>query len=238
MSAQAIILAAGRGERLRPLTDHTPKPLLQVGKHRLIEWHLLALARAGIREVVVNIAWLEEPFIEAIGDGRGYGLRVLWSREGSDHGQALETAGGIRKALPWLDEVFWVLSADVFVPEMVFSAQPQAHLGPPQAAACLWMVPNPPHHERGDFGMASAGGWLHDGEPRWTWGSVGVFRACVFERLTDGQPMRLRPLLDRALGERQLLGERLPGRWLDVGTEARLAEARAAAAGPAPELSP
>ena len=102
MSFKALILAAGRGERMRPLTDHTPKPLLQVGGRPLVAWHLEALARAGVREVVINTAWLEEQFEPALGDGRDWGLKIRWSHEGRDHGGALETAGGIAKALPWL----------------------------------------------------------------------------------------------------------------------------------------
>ena len=117
---KALILAAGRGERMRPLTDTTPKPLLPVRGKPLIEWHLEALARAGVREVVVNTAWLEEQFPAALGDGSRWGLSIRYSTEGRDHGGALETAGGIRKALPWLaprgDESFWVVSGDIFMP--------------------------------------------------------------------------------------------------------------------------
>jgi MurNAc alpha-1-phosphate uridylyltransferase len=179
---------------------------------------------------VVNIAWLEERFIEALGDGSALGLRIHWSREGRDHGRALETAGGIRKALPLLADCFWVLSADVYVPDMVFDADPMRHLPVPDARGALWMVPNPPHHPRGDFGMGGDGPWLHAGEPRMTWGSVGVFRADLFEGLPEGQPLPLRPVLDAAIARRQLAGLRLPGCWVDVGTEARLAAARADAA--------
>ena len=123
---RAMILAAGRGERMRPLTDTTPKPLLPVRGKPLIEWHLLALARAGVRQVVVNTAWLEEQFPAALGDGARWGLSIRYSTEGRDHGSALETAGGIRKALPWLaprgDEAFWVVSADIFMPDFEFDA--------------------------------------------------------------------------------------------------------------------
>ena len=117
---KALILAAGRGERMRPLTDTTPKPLLCVRGKPLIEWHLEALARAGVREVVINTAWLELQFPAALGDGSRWGLRIRYSTEGRDHGGALETAGGIAKALPWLGEVFWLVSADIFAPDFIF----------------------------------------------------------------------------------------------------------------------
>ncbi len=123
---KALILAAGRGVRMRPLTDHTPKPLLAVRGRALIEWHLLALAAAGVRDVVINTAWLEDQFPAALGDGARFGVRIGYSMEGRDHGGALETAGGIAKALPQLaphgSECFWVVSGDVFLPGFVFDA--------------------------------------------------------------------------------------------------------------------
>ena len=112
---KAIVLAAGRGERMRPLSDHTPKPLLEVHGKPLIAWHLEALAAGGVREVVINTAWLEEQIVAAVGDGSRFGLAIAYSMEGRDHGGALETAGGIAKALPLLGDVFWVVSADVFL---------------------------------------------------------------------------------------------------------------------------
>src|SRR6185436_18993272 len=119
---KAIILAAGRGQRMRPLSDTCPKPLLEVHGRRLIEWHLEALAKAGVREVVVNTAWLEEHIVATIGDGARFGLAITYSREGRDHGGALETAGGIAKALPLLGDAFWIVSADVWAPDFRFSA--------------------------------------------------------------------------------------------------------------------
>ena len=118
----ALVLAAGRGERMRPLTDSTPKPLLVVRGRPLIEWHLEALARDGVREVVVNTAWLEERLVDAVGDGSRWGVSIRWSLEGRDHGGALETGGGIAKALPWLGDVFWVVAGDVFLPGFRFDA--------------------------------------------------------------------------------------------------------------------
>jgi N-acetyl-alpha-D-muramate 1-phosphate uridylyltransferase len=232
--AQAIILAAGRGERLRPLTDHTPKPLLHVGRYRLIEWHLLALARSGIGDVVINTAWLEEQLPAVLGQGDRYGLRIHWSHEGRDHGGALETAGGIAKALPLLAEAFWVVSGDVFVPDMVFDAQPHRCLGQPGAAlGCLWMVPNAAHHPDGDFGWVSEGLPMRACPPRLTWASVGVMSRPLFDGLPAGQPMRLRPVLDAALTQNRLIGRMLPGRWVDVGTPERLDLARSMAGAPA-----
>ena len=118
----ALILAAGRGERMRPLTDTCPKPLLPVAGRPMIEWHLLALAAAGVRSVVINTAWLEALFPAALGDGSRFGLQIHWSHEGRDHGGALETAGGIAKALPLLGEGFWLVSGDIVAPGFTFDA--------------------------------------------------------------------------------------------------------------------
>ena len=129
----ALILAAGRGERMRPLTDTTPKPLLCVKGKPLIEWHLEALARDGVREVVINTAHLEDQFPAVLGDGARWGLRITYSMEGRDHGGALETAGGIAKALPWLtghdNDSFWVVSGDVFLPDFPFGAADAVETG-------------------------------------------------------------------------------------------------------------
>lgn len=223
MPASAIILAAGRGERLRPLTDHTPKPLLVVRGKPLIEWHLLALAAAGVRDVVINTAWLEDRFPAALGDGARWGLRLHYSPEGRDHGGALETAGGIAKALPVLAPVFWVVSGDVFLPGFGFDAAERQRFetGPTQAQ--LWLVPNAPHHPRGDFGIDDQGLAVADAEHRFTWASVGLFRASMFEGIAPGTRLPLRPLLDRAIAARQLGARRWHGPWTDVGTAERLA---------------
>ena len=154
---KAIILAAGRGERMRPITDHTPKPLLAVRGKRLIEWHLEALAAGGVREVVVNTAWLEEQFPTVLGDGSRWGVSIRYSTEGRDHGGALETAGGIAKALPWLGDCFWVVSGDVFIPGFVFDAATAERFSAGPLLAQLWLVPNAPHHPRGDFGITGHG---------------------------------------------------------------------------------
>lgn len=224
---------------MRPLTDHTPKPLLAVQGQPLIAWHLAALARAGVREVVINTAWLEEQFEPALGDGSRWGLRLHWSHEGRDHGGALETAGGIATALPMLGEVFWVVSGDVFLPGFAFDPRPAQAVLVGEHLAHLWMVPNAPHHPRGDFHLgpdallrsqpvADPSGTGTSGEddirlgPRLTWASVGVFRRELFEGVAAGQRMALRPLLERAIAEDRLSGTRWDGTWTDVGTPERL----------------
>ena len=228
MQPQALILAAGRGERMRPLTDHTPKPLLPVQGKPLIEWHLEALARAGVREVVINTAWLEEQFPAALGDGSRWGLRIHWSHEGRDHGGALETAGGIAKALPWLGETFWVVSGDVYLPGFDFPVADALRFAASGRLGELWMVDNAPHHPQGDFGIDAEGLALREAPQRYTWASVGLFRAELVAGVPVGERMALRPLLERAIGERRLGARRWAGRWVDVGTAERLEQANAA----------
>jgi MurNAc alpha-1-phosphate uridylyltransferase len=221
----ALILAAGRGERMRPLTDHTPKPLLAVQGKCLIEWHLEGLAAAGVRNVVINTAWLEQQFPAALGDGSRWGLSIRYSMEGRDHGGALETAGGIAKALPQLGDVFWVVSGDVFLPRFPFAAAAAERFAAAPTLAHLWLVPNAPHHAQGDFGLDDASGLATAQPPKLTWASAGLFRAAMFDGLPVGTPMKLRPLLDTALAARRLGAERWHGRWVDVGTPERLREA-------------
>lgn len=227
----ALILAAGRGERMRPLTDRCPKPLLPVRGKPLVQWHLEALARAGVRDVVINTAWLEEQFPAALGDGSRWGLRIRYSTEGRDHGGALETAGGIAKALPWLtptQQHFWVVSGDVFVPGFAFDAAAAARFAASDRLAHLWLVPNAPHHPGGDFGIDAAQALATAQEPRLTWSSIGLFRAPMFAAVAPGTVMRLRPLLDAALAAGRLGAERWGGAWTDVGTPERLAALNAA----------
>jgi MurNAc alpha-1-phosphate uridylyltransferase len=222
----ALILAAGRGERMRPLTDRCPKPLLNVRGKALIEWHLEALAAAGVRQVVINTAWLEEQFPERLGDGARWGLAIHYSTEGRDHGGALETAGGIAKALPWLTQGgpqhFWVVSGDVFIPGFRFAAADAERFAHAPTLAHLWLVPNAPHHPDGDFGLDTTRGVAVDAPPRRTWASVGLFRAPLFDGLPVGQAMKLRPLLDAALSQGRLGAEAWDGEWTDVGTLQRL----------------
>jgi N-acetyl-alpha-D-muramate 1-phosphate uridylyltransferase len=224
---KALILAAGRGERMRPLTDTTPKPLLEVRGKRLIEWHLEALARAGVREVVVNTAWLEAQFPQALGDGSRYGVTISYSFEGRDHGGALETAGGIAKALPLLGEAFWVVSGDVFVPDFTFDPADAGDFEAGDALGQLSMVDNAAHHPKGDFGIDADGLASRTSEPKFTWASIGLFRAALFRDIPTGTKMALRPRLELALDQRRLRARKYDGRWTDVGTMERLAALRA-----------
>ncbi len=223
----ALILAAGRGERMRPFTDRCPKPLLQVRGKPLIEWHLEALAAAGVEQVIINTAWLEDQFPAVLGDGARWGLAIRYSTEGRDHGGALETAGGIAKALPWLtsqnNDSFWVVSGDVFLPGFAFVAAEAAGFAASSELARLWLVANAPHHPQGDFGIDASTGLATLEAPRRTWASVGLFRAEMFAGVTPGTRLPLRPLLDAALGARRLGGRAWNGSWTDVGTAERLA---------------
>jgi MurNAc alpha-1-phosphate uridylyltransferase len=225
---RALILAAGRGERMRPLTDHTPKPLLCVRGKPLIEWHLLALARAGVHEVVVNTAWLESQFPAALGDGARWGLSIRYSTEGRDHGGALETAGGIRKALPWLapggEEAFWVVSGDLYIPGFDFDAQAADAFAASPDLGLLWLVPNPGFHEEGDFDLQAgrvrrgAAGSPH----AWTYANVALLRPALVAALPIGQRAALGPLLFEAAAADRLAGLALRGPWHNLGTPAQL----------------
>ena len=219
---KALILAAGRGERMRPLTDHTPKPLLVVRGKPLIVWHLEALARDGVREVVINTAWLEEQFPAVLGDGFRWGLSIRYSTEGRDHGGALETAGGIAKVLPWLGDCFWVVSGDVFLPGFRFDADAAQCFARGTALAHLWLVPNAPHHPTGDFGIDTRGMASRSAEPRLTWASVGLFRAAMVADLAVGRKLALTPLLQAGADAGRISAQRHDGEWTDVGTVQRL----------------
>ncbi len=220
---KALILAAGRGERMRPLTDHTPKPLLRVRGKPLIEWHLEALARDGVREVVINTAWLEEQFPATLGDGSRFGLRIRYSMEGRDHGGALETAGGIAKALPWLGECFWVVSGDIFAPGFRFDAAQARAFAASDRLAHLWLVPNPPYHPQGDFGIGPDG--LGQSEPapgpRFTYANLALVRGDLCRHLPVGERAALGPLLHAAMLRRQISVQMYTGAWENVGTPAQ-----------------
>ncbi|WP_280926011.1 N-acetylmuramate alpha-1-phosphate uridylyltransferase MurU [Caldimonas mangrovi] len=231
---KAIVLAAGRGERMRPLTDHTPKPLLPVAGKPLIVWHLEALARDGVEEVVINTAWLEEQIPATLGDGSRWGLKLHYSMEGRDHGGALETAGGIAKALPWLGDCFWVISGDIYAPDFRFDAQVAQHFAASERLAHLWLVPNPPFHPRGDFGIGAGGLGMADGSgldgKRWTYSNLALLRAELCAGIEPGARAQLGPLLYEGMRQRRIGVEAYPGRWENVGTPAQL-EALNAAAG-------
>ena len=228
---KAIVLAAGRGNRMRPLTDHTPKPLLPVHGKPLIQWHLEALARDGVREVVVNTAWLEDQIPAALGDGSRFGLVIRYSMEGRDHGDALETAGGIAKALPWLadgpDDAFWVVSGDIFCPGFRFDAATGARFAAGDHLAHLWLVPNPPFHPKGDFGLGADGFGLADGAGpdgrTWTYSNLALCRASLCAHLAPGTRAPLGPLLFDGMRQHRITAEVYGGAWENVGTPAQLA---------------
>jgi MurNAc alpha-1-phosphate uridylyltransferase len=215
----AMILAAGRGERLRPLTDHCPKPLMQVGEHRLIEYHLFKLAQQGVREVVINHAWLGEQIEAVLGDGSRYGLNIDYSAE-PDGG--LETAGGIIQALPKLgDKPFWVINADVFTTlDFARLAQDLAA----DTLAHLMLVPTPCFKSQGDFGLTPTGRVTAQGE--WTFSGLSLLSPALFDGLAPGR-MALAPLLREAMSQGAVSGEVYQGYWSDIGTLARLEQARA-----------
>ena len=227
---KAMILAAGRGERMRPLTDHTPKPLLAVRGKPLIEWHIEALARAGVREIVVNTAWLEEKIIAALGDGARFGVTIRYSLEGRDHGGALETAGGIAKALPLLvdhaDDAFWLVSGDIFAPAFRFDAGATRRFVESDAQAHLWLVPNPAFHLKGDFGLDAQGYGLADAPgpdgKTWTYANLALCRAALCAHLEPGTRAALGPLLFEGMRARRISAEVYAGVWENVGTPEQL----------------
>ncbi len=231
MTAQAMILAAGRGERMRPLTDACPKPLLRVQGKPLIQYHTEALARAGFRDVVVNTAWLGdliESHFETMDDAPA---RIRYSHEGRDFGGALETAGGVARALPLLDDVFWLVGGDVYVPGFEFSRAALERFGASGMLAHLILVPNPRHNPKGDFGLRSDGKALSDAEQRFTYSTIGLYRKPLFAALPAGNPRGVKaplaPLLRAAMDNGQVTAEIYHGRWADVGTPERLAELNA-----------
>lgn len=222
---KAMILAAGRGERMRPLTDHTPKPLLEAGGKPLIVWHLEKLAAAGYRDVVINHAHLGEKIEAALGDGSKWGLTINYSPEPAG---ALETAGGIARALPLLGEApFLVVNGDVFCDvdfcRFLRSTAADAQKYPPGGAHLL-LVDNPTHHGSGDFSLAGERIVPANGEQTLTYAGIGIFSPAMFRTVSPDQPLKLRPLLDAAIAAGTLTGERHAGRWVDVGTPQRLAE--------------
>lgn len=215
---KAMILAAGRGERMRPLTDRTPKPLLDAGGCSLIEHHLVNLKRAGIREVVINLAWLGERIREYLGDGSRYGLRIRYSDEGA---AALETAGGIIQALPLLgDETFLVVNGDIWT-DYPFA---ELTLGA-GALARLVMIDNPPHHPKGDFALER--GLLRlQGETMLTYSGIGLYRRELFAPYPPGK-RGLREVLNAAIAQERIEGMHYRGQWFDIGTPQRLEALRA-----------
>ncbi|MHC8385131.1 N-acetylmuramate alpha-1-phosphate uridylyltransferase MurU [Pseudomonas sp. LB3P14] len=213
---KAMILAAGKGERMRPLTLTTPKPLVRAGGIPLIEYHLKALAVAGFTEVVINHAWLGQQIENYLGDGSQYGVRIQYSPEG----EPLETGGGIFRALPLLgDKAFVVVNGDIWT-DYDFSVLHQPITG----LAHLVLADNPAHHPAGDFSLID--GQVHDGQPdiaTLTYSGIAVLHPQLFEGCTAGA-FKLAPLLRKAMADGQVTGEHLNGHWVDVGTHERLAE--------------
>ncbi|AKV05230.1 MULTISPECIES: N-acetylmuramate alpha-1-phosphate uridylyltransferase MurU [Pseudomonas] len=213
---KAMILAAGKGERMRPLTLTTPKPLVRAGGVPLIEYHLRALAAAGFTEIVINHAWLGQQIEDYLGDGSPYGVSIQYSPEG----EPLETGGGIFRALPLLgDEAFVVVNGDIWT-DYDFSVLHQ----PINGLAHLVLADNPNHHPAGDFTLVD--GQVHDGQPETptlTYSGIAVLHPQLFDGCSAGA-FKLAPLLRKAMADGQVTGERLNGRWVDVGTHERLAE--------------
>lgn len=212
---KAMILAAGRGQRLMPLTARTPKPLVPVAGRPMIEWHLQKLARAGFTEVVINLSWLGARIRDHLGDGQRFGLRLYYSEET----QALETAGGIRHALPLLGSHFAVINADIWTDYDY--ARLQRAVNQPH----LVLVNNPPDHD-GDFSLTGNRPGTN-GQPRYTFSGLALYPAHFFQALPDGQPRPLAPLLKAAMTQGEITAELHPGHWFDLGTETRIARAEA-----------
>lgn len=246
----AMILAAGRGERMRPLTDHTPKPLLAVHGKPLMQWAMEGLAWGGFTDLVVNTAWLGEHILDHFGskfrlDGRKKlsnseqnstqnTVNIRYSHEGRDFGAALETAGGIARALPLLGEAFWVLAGDVYAPDFVFSSASVARFRASGKLAHLWLVRNPTHNLKGDFGLTANGLATNGSDPAetlFTYSTYGLYRSALFapphSDIPSGNPeghkAALAPLLRTAIAQGQVSAELYEGAWTDVGTPERLA---------------
>ena len=271
----ALILAAGRGERMRPLTDHTPKPLLEVRGQPLMQWSMQALAAGGFTDFVINTAWLGEKISNHFGEkidikiglqpayllpkqlskseqknieksGDSVAVNICYSHEGLDFGGALETAGGIVRALPQLcdsgDDAFWVLAGDVFAPDFVFSQDAVERFKASGKLAHIWLVPNPEHNLKGDFGLQADGLVVNDATEKYTFSTIALYRKSLFSMpycdIPAGNPegvkAALAPLLRIAIAAQQVSGELYTGTWTDVGTPERLAQINST---PKPPLS-
>ena len=276
MNCKALILAAGRGERMRPLTDHTPKPLLEVRGQPLMQWAMQALAAGGFIDFVINTAWLGEKISTHFGkkidlkislkpayllseqllkseqkkskedgkkgsteEGNSVAVNIRYSHEGRDFGGALETAGGIFRALPMLcgseDDVFWVLAGDVFAPDFVFSQDLVDKFKASDKLAHIWLVPNPEHNLKGDFGLGADGQVMNDAGldgQKYTFSTIALYRKSLFSLPycdipagnPDGIKAALAPLLRKAIAAQLVSGELYTGIWTDVGTPERLSQ--------------
>ena len=236
--AKVMILAAGRGERMRPLTDQTPKPLLTVHDKPLMQWHMEAMAKAGFHDQLINTAWLGEqiesryglnPNLPEVGH-----IRLRYSHEGQAFGYALETAGGIVRALPSLAPIFWVVAGDIYAPEFIFSADHWKAFERSPNLAHLWLVPNPAHNPGGDFGLSEDGQALNLPKPNqlFTFSTFALYKKEFFDPLWTGMPQGnpqgkaapLAPLLRAAMDRGQVGASLYTGPWTDVGTPERLME--------------
>lgn len=250
--ARAILLAAGRGERMRPLTDKTPKPLLEVQGAPLIAHHLQALFLAKYTQVVINTAWLEDTITQYFGDvylpnhlfvqtnlaisleQKNHKLQITYSKEGADFGRALETAGGIVRALPYLEDVFWVVAGDIFIPGFTFDFNTLLNFERSPYIAHLFLVPNPPHHPQGDFCLSERGLALNISSPSqlntYTYSSIGLYKKSLFLppfcdipfANPQGMKAPLAPLLRLAIAQNMVSAQVLSTPWTDVGTVERL----------------
>lgn len=241
MASQAMILAAGRGERMRPLTDACPKPLLQVHGKPLMQYHVEAFGRSGFRDLVINTAWLGEQIESRFASGSAWAVQCAeagippslfrYSHEGQDFGGALETAGGIARALPMLLDTFWLVGGDVHVPHFEFSRAALERFGDSGKLAHLFLVPNPSHNVTGDFGLRADGIVLRDDARKYTYSTIGLYHKRFFDTLPAGNALGLKapmlPLLLAAIDNQQVTAEIYTGAWTDVGTPERLAQLNA-----------
>lgn len=250
-SLPAMLLAAGRGERMRPLTDTTPKPLLPVQGRALLDWHMAALQRDGVRHVVVNTAWMGAQIPAHLNAAwPQHGMQLQYSHEQDDFGHALETAGGIARALPMLGDAFWLAAGDVFVPDFVFDGAAAQAFAASDDLAHVWLVPNPEHNPLGDFGLAESAPGSGTGRavnlppadaardlcPRFTYSTIALLKAELFAAPwcdiapgnPHGQAAPLAPLLRQAMDAGRCGATLYTGRWTDVGTPQRLAQLNAA----------
>ena len=212
---KAMILAAGRGERMRPLTDTTPKPLLKVGGKMLIEYHLEKLKAANIIDVVINHAWLGEQIEQHLGDGSRYGLNIQYSAEG----EALETAGGIVNALPQLgNKPFLVINGDIFCDYDISTL-----MAPISGLAHLILVDNPEHNPQGDFALTDSGEVNQVGDNKLTFSGIGIYHPDLFKDMEKGK-RALAPVLRGAMDNHFVTGSHYQGLWHDIGTPERLSE--------------
>ena len=222
-----MVLAAGRGERMRPLTDHTPKPLLEVQGKRLIDWHIAGLVHSGHQEIVINHAWLGQQIVDHLSPLNSQGIDIKFSKEDC----ALETAGGLRKAISLMpvDDYFFAINGDVYCPEFPFHKIKDLVLRmrsmPSKPLAYLFLVENPPHHPLGDFQLL--GDLVKDKDVNChslTFSGAGLYHQDLLKSIKIGNVAKLAPLLRQAMSEERVIGENLTVPWVDVGTPERLAE--------------